>query len=71
MTATQAKTQLLAVLDEVQGGETLEITRHGRVIARLVPASGSHALRARHAGLVVSNADDVELFSTGAEWDLG
>jgi prevent-host-death family protein len=35
--ASVAKTQLLALLDEVERGETLVITRHGKPIARLVP----------------------------------
>jgi prevent-host-death family protein len=70
VTATRAKAQLLALLDEVQSGESVEITRHGRVIARIVPASGAHALRGRHAGVVTSNAEDEELFSTGVRWEL-
>ncbi len=35
--ASQAKTHLPELLDEVERGETLIITRHGRPIARLVP----------------------------------
>ena len=71
VTATRAKAQLLALLDDVQAGESVEISRHGRVVARLVPASGGRSLRGRHAGVVMSNADDEDLFSTGVEWDLG
>ena len=70
VTATRAKAQLLALLDDVQGGESVEMTRHGRVIARIVPASGAHALRGRHAGVVSSDADDEDLFSTGVPWEL-
>lgn len=70
VTATRAKAQLLALLDEVQGGESVEITRHGRVIARIVPASGAHALRGRHVGVVTSSADDEALFSTGVRWEV-
>ena len=32
-----AKTQLPRLLDEVEKGETITITRHGRPIAKLVP----------------------------------
>jgi prevent-host-death family protein len=32
-----AKAHLAELLDEVEQGETVVITRHGRVIARLVP----------------------------------
>ncbi|MGE5505143.1 MAG: type II toxin-antitoxin system Phd/YefM family antitoxin [Actinomycetota bacterium] len=35
--ASEAKTHLPQLLDEVERGETLVITRHGRPIARLVP----------------------------------
>jgi prevent-host-death family protein len=35
--ASEAKTHLPRLLDEVERGETLIITRHGRPIARLVP----------------------------------
>ena len=35
--ASEAKTHLPRLLDEVELGETLIITRHGRPIARLVP----------------------------------
>jgi prevent-host-death family protein len=35
--ASEAKTHLPRLLDEVERGETLIITRHGRAIARIVP----------------------------------
>jgi prevent-host-death family protein len=35
--ASEAKTHLPGLLDEVERGETLIITRHGRAIARIVP----------------------------------
>jgi prevent-host-death family protein len=35
--ASEAKTHLPALLDEVERGETIVITRHGRAIARIVP----------------------------------
>jgi prevent-host-death family protein len=37
ISASQAKTHLPQLLDEVERGETIIITRHGRAIARLVP----------------------------------
>ena len=36
--AYQAKTHLPQLLDRVEGGETITITRHGKPIARLIPA---------------------------------
>lgn len=38
--ASEAKTHLPRLLDEVERGETLVITRHGRAIARIVPEDG-------------------------------
>jgi prevent-host-death family protein len=35
--ASDAKTRLPQLLDDVERGETLIITRHGRAIARIVP----------------------------------
>jgi prevent-host-death family protein len=35
--ASEAKTHLLRLLDQVERGETVVITRHGRPIARLEP----------------------------------
>jgi prevent-host-death family protein len=35
--ASEAKARLPALLDEVERGETLVITRHGKPIARIVP----------------------------------
>lgn len=38
--ASEAKTHLPQLLDDVERGETILITRHGRPIARLVPEAG-------------------------------
>jgi prevent-host-death family protein len=70
MTATEVKAKLLGLLDEVASGEDIEITKHGRTVARLVPATGPNALRGRFAGVAMSAAEDDDLFSTGAAWDL-
>ena len=39
--AFEAKTHLSHLLDQVERGETVVITRHGRPVARLVPVAGS------------------------------
>lgn len=36
--ASEAKTHLPRLLTDVERGETIVITRHGRPIARLIPA---------------------------------
>ncbi len=38
--ASEAKARLPQLLDEVEHGETIIVTRHGRPIARIVPESG-------------------------------
>ena len=68
VTATEAKARILALLDEVEAGEEIEITRHGRLVARLVPARGGAALKGRFRGLVTIPDDDELLFSTGVDW---
>ena len=70
MTATDVKAGILALLDEVAAGEEVEITKHGRTIARLVPAHGPHGLKGRFSGVAMSAADDDDLFTTGVPWDL-
>lgn len=68
MTATETKARLLALLDRVGAGEEIEITRHGRMVARLVPASGPAALRGSLAGIARSGPEDESLYSTDETW---
>ena len=42
--AYEAKTHLSRLLDEVEGGESFAITKHGRPVALLVPAAGSRMM---------------------------
>ena len=70
LTATEAKAKLLALLDQVGTGEDVEITKHGRRVARLVPATGPHALEGALTGIAATAAGDDQLFTTGADWDL-
>jgi len=70
MTATEVKAKILSLLDEVARGDQVEITKHGRVVARLVPATGAPALKGACRDVAMSTATDEELFSTETEWDL-
>jgi prevent-host-death family protein len=71
VTATEAKATILSLLDDVAAGDEVEITKHGRTVARLVPATGPHALEGLLAGIARTAADDEQdLFTTGAAWDL-
>ncbi len=40
--ATEAKARLAELLREVESGETIAITRHGRPVAHMVPAPTQH-----------------------------
>ncbi len=57
--AYEAKTHLPRLLDEVERGESITITKHGRAVARLVPVKSEaerpeaviEALRAARVGV--------------------
>ncbi len=70
LSATETKAKILALLNEVAAGEEIEITKHGRTVARLVPAVGPGALKGSLTGVAMTAAEDEELFATGAPWDL-
>lgn len=71
VTATTAKATILRLLDEVAAGEEIEITRHGRTVARLVPPRGGQSLEGLFQGRARTAVDnEEELFSTGEEWDF-
>jgi len=70
LTATETKAKILALLDEVASGDEIEITKHGRTVARLVPGRGAHTLRGSLAGMAVTTAADEDLLSTGAGWNV-
>ncbi len=70
VTATDAKAKILSLLDDVSAGQEVEITKHGRVVARLVPATGPHALKGTLIGVAMTGDKEEDLFATGANWDL-
>lgn len=70
MTATEAKAKILSLLDDVAAGQEVEITKHGRIVARLMPASGPHALKGSLVGTAMTAGPEEDLFTTGANWDL-
>jgi prevent-host-death family protein len=41
--ASEAKTHFLRILDDVEQGQTVTITRHGKTVARIVPESEEKA----------------------------
>jgi prevent-host-death family protein len=70
VTATAAKANILRLLDEAAAGEEIEITRHGRPVARLVPPAGARSLKGLFQGRArTAVEDEEELFSTGETWN--
>ena len=47
--ASEAKTHFLRILDDVERGETITITRHGRTVARICPAGEIDQERVKRA----------------------
>ncbi len=70
LTATEAKAKILSLLDEVAAGQEVEITKHGRTVARLVPAIGPHALKGSLVGVAMTAGKEDDLFRTAATWHL-
>jgi prevent-host-death family protein len=70
LTATEVKATILALLDDVAAGDEVEITKHGRTVARLVPATGPHALKGSLVGVAMTAGEEENIFATGAVWDL-
>jgi len=48
----EAKTKLAELLDRVEAGETVTITRRGKPVAKLVPATVDEDERARRRALI-------------------
>jgi len=69
VTATDATANILRLLDDAAAGEEIEITRHGRPVARLVPASGARSLKGSFEGVAMTAVEEEDLFSTGQSWD--
>jgi prevent-host-death family protein len=68
VTATEAKATILRLLDDAAAGEEIEITKHGRSVARLVPARDARTLKGSAEGVATTTADERDLFSTGEPW---
>lgn len=69
VTATEAKAQLPSLLDEVELGEEITITRteNRRQTGSCPPA---RRIPGELAAIATSNATDEELFSTGQIWEM-
>lgn len=70
VSATEAKVQILSLLDEVAAGDEVVITKHGKVVARLVGAGSPRSSRGCAEGMARTNAGENELFHTDTQWNL-
>lgn len=70
VTAREAKAKLLALLDAVAAGDEIEITRHGRTVARLVPIPGLLSLKGSLTRDARTAAPGDDLFSTDITWSV-
>ena len=61
----EAKTKLAELLDKVEAGETITITRRGKPVAKLVPAAIGAEERARRRALI----EEIKRKRVG--WDKG
>jgi prevent-host-death family protein len=61
----EAKTKLAELLDKVEAGETVMITRRGKAVAKLVPAAVDAEERARRRAFIE------EVKRKRAAWDRG
>jgi prevent-host-death family protein len=66
--AFEAKTHFAQLLDRVEQGETIVITRHGRVVAKLAPAvdDDRRARAEAAAALILDNSKGMTL--GGLSW---
>ena len=69
VTATEAKATIFRLLDDAAAGEEIEITKHGRPVARLVPPSRTRSLKGSFEGVAMTAVDEEQLFSTGQPWN--
>ena len=69
MKATEFKARCLKLMDEVQeSGEEIVITKNGKPVSKLVPyCAKASTLLGLHKDKI--SFDDMDLFSTGEEWE--
>jgi prevent-host-death family protein len=66
VTASAAKATILALLDDAAAGEEVEIMKHGRVVARLIPALGPSSFGGSLVGVAMTADAEDDLLTTGA-----
>lgn len=67
--AFEAKNKLGSLLDRVEKGEEVRITRHGKPLARLVPDVSRHDIEAARAALARISARAIEAKAGPFDWE--
>lgn len=67
--AFEAKNKLGSLLDRVEKGEEIRITRHGKKVARLVPDVPQHDVAAALAALDEISAMAIEAKAGPFDWE--
>ncbi len=67
--AFEAKNTLGALLDRAEHGEEIIITRHGRPVARLIPAAGGTDWEQARVAVLRIRARSKSLTSGGFDWE--
>jgi prevent-host-death family protein len=67
--AFEAKNTLGALLDRVESGEEILITRHGKPVARLIPSSGGFDRQQAQIAMERIRARAAQLKAGGFDWE--
>jgi prevent-host-death family protein len=57
--ASEAKTHFLRILDKVEKGESVTVSRHGRAVARIVPIPPSEDVRRERIERAMANIREI------------
>ena len=68
--ALEAKNKLSALLDRVEHGEEIVITRHGKAVARLVPDNGGIDRSQAHAAIQRIRARVAQVKAGPFDWEV-
>lgn len=64
--AFQAKTHFSALLEQVENGEQITITKHGHPVARLIPITTNHAIDRK---LAIQKIEEFSKLHTLGQYD--
>ena len=69
MTATEVKAKILALLDEVAAGGEVEITKHGRTVARNMLGAGADHVEVPYFWTDLADWATLEYVGPAEAWD--